>query len=190
MCFISCVMLYMPTYFLLHVHSWNTLSLQERWVTVKGIVATCSTHEYKLNYGHLEFSGGYLSWEGWSHFAWSYGTDVYSWRWPQVKQEISWSDYLKIQPNVHPVGKPQFQKKLKLRWTEVWWIRTDVGWQTWVRGLKTDKRVCAQWWRVGGAGSNQGRITKGGDKVALICFFCESKLLSFPLGENYICNVI
>lgn len=49
------------------------------------------------------------------------------------------------------------------------------------------KGVCSL---MGGAGSTQGRITKGGDKVALICFFCESKLLSFPQGENYICNVI
>ena len=82
-----------------------------------------------------------------------------------MKQEISWSDYFKIQPDVHPVGKPWFQKKLKLRWQELWWIRTGVRWQTWVRGLEPNKRVCAPWW--GGMGeASQGRITKGGDKVA------------------------
>lgn len=44
LCSISCVMLCTPTYFLLNVHSWNVLSLQGWWVTVKGIDGTCSTH--------------------------------------------------------------------------------------------------------------------------------------------------
>lgn len=52
----------------------------------------------------LGFSGGYLSRGRWSQFAWSYGTDVYSWR--PSRETSNFFDYFKIQPNVHPVSKP------------------------------------------------------------------------------------
>lgn len=52
----------------------------------------------------LGFSGGYLSGGQWSQFAWSHGTDVYSWR--PSRETSNFFDYFKIQPNVHPVSKP------------------------------------------------------------------------------------
>lgn len=95
---------------------------------------------------------------GWSQFAWSHGTDVYSRRWPPVKWEISWSAYLKFSQMSIQWANP-VPEEIKTGMTR---NVMDQAWNTLtgVKGLEPDKRVCAQWQDGESGQSDKGREKK------------------------------
>lgn len=147
--------LYKPTCFLFNNHFSNTLSLQEWWVSVEGIVGTCSSYYNKPNsFGLvvLGFSKDDLSW-GKDGLQFAMTTPYRCLVMKVTSNETSnFLVWLYENPaKIHPVGK--LPKKLDWKDKRLWGTKIGICGQARKRGLEPDERVCAQW-QDGEAGQN------------------------------------